>query len=63
MLPAGGPPDTPGRYPAVIDLQVGTHVFLVVLIFGTLWRLLSFHAMASANPAISHAGKAMSIQY
>jgi len=47
----------------MIDLQVGTHVFLVVLIFGTLWRLLSFHAMASANPAISHAGKAMSIQY
>lgn len=48
---------------AVIDVQVGLHVFLIVLIFGTLWRLLSFHAMASPNPAVQHAGKAMSIQY
>jgi hypothetical protein len=47
----------------VIDAQVGLHVFLIVLIFGTLWRLLSFHAMASSNPAVQHAGKAMSIQY
>jgi hypothetical protein len=47
----------------VIDLQVGLHVFLVVLVFGTLWRLLSMHAMASGNPALQHAGKAMSIQY
>lgn len=61
----------PGRRPpfhnvggsAVIDVQVGLHVFLIVLIFGTLWRLLSFHAMASPNPAVQHAGKAMSIQY
>jgi len=47
----------------MIDVQVGLHVFLVVLIFGTLWRLLSFHAMASDNPAIQHAGKAMAVQY
>lgn len=47
----------------MIDVQVGLHVFLIVLIFGTLWRLLSFHAMASPNTAVSHAGKAMSIQY
>jgi hypothetical protein len=47
----------------VIDAQVGLHVFLIVLIFGTLWRLLSFHAIASPNTAISHAGKAMAIQY
>ena len=47
----------------MIDAQVGLHVFLIVLVFGTLWRLLSFHAMASANPAFQHAGKAMSVQY
>lgn len=47
----------------MIDVQVGLHVFLIVLVFGTLWRLLSFHAMASPNTAIQHAGKAMSIQY
>lgn len=47
----------------MIDVQVGLHVFLIVLIFGTLWRLLSFHAIASPNAAISHAGRAMAIQY
>ena len=58
-----GVPTYLGRYPAVIDIQVGLHVFLIVLIFGTVWRLLSFHALASPNPAIQHAGKAMAIQY
>ncbi len=47
----------------MIDIQVGLHVFMIVLVFGTLWRLLSFHAMASPNTALQHAGKAMSIQY
>jgi hypothetical protein len=47
----------------VIDFQVGLHVFMLVLIFGTMWRLLSFHAIASPNTMISHAGKAMSVQY
>jgi hypothetical protein len=52
-----------GEVPAVIDVQVGLHVFMIVLVFGTLWRVLSFHAMANPNPWISHAGEAMSIQY
>jgi hypothetical protein len=47
----------------VIDVQVGLHVFLIVLVFGTIWRLLSFHALASPNPAIQHAGRAMAVQY
>ncbi len=47
----------------MIDVQVGLHVFMIGLVFGTLWRLLSFHAMASSNPALQHAGKAMSVQY
>lgn len=47
----------------MIDLQVGLHVFMIVLIFGTLFRLLEFHAMASPNGALQHLGKAMSIQY
>lgn len=47
----------------MLDLQVGLHVFMIVLIFGTLWRIASFHLMASANPALQHAGKAMSTQY
>lgn len=47
----------------MIDLQVGLHVFLSVLILGTIWRVLQYHAMASSNPGIQHVGKAMSTQY
>jgi hypothetical protein len=52
-----------GRQPGMIDVQVGLHVFMVVLVFGTLFRLLSFHAMASPNAALQHIGRAMSVQY
>lgn len=47
----------------VIDVQVGLHVFMIVLIFGTLWRVLQYHAMASPSPWLSHLGAAMSVQY
>lgn len=47
----------------MIDLQVGLHVFLIVLVFGTLWRVSQFHLMASPNPSLQHLGKAMSTQY
>lgn len=39
------------------------HAFLGVLIVGTVWRLVSYHLMASANPRVSMAGQAMSFQY
>ena len=45
------------------DLKVGLYVFGSVLVFGTLWRVGSFHLMASPNTALQHLGKAMSIQY
>ena len=47
----------------VLDLQVGLHVFLSVLILGTIWRVVQYHAMASSNAGIQHVGKAMSTQY
>jgi hypothetical protein len=47
----------------VIDVQVGLHVFMIILIFGTLWRVLQYHAMASSSPWLSHLGAAMSVQY
>jgi len=47
----------------MIDAQVGLHVFMIVLIFGTLWRVLQYHAMASPSPWLSHLGQAMSTQY
>lgn len=47
----------------IVDVQVGLHIFMVVLIFGTLWRLLQYHAMASPNAHMQHLGMAMSTQY
>ena len=47
----------------VLDLQVGLHVFMTVLIFGTLWRVIQYHLMASPNAGLQHIGKAMSTQY
>ena len=47
----------------VLDLQVGLHVFATVLIFGTLWRVIQYHLMASPNAGLQHIGKAMSTQY
>lgn len=45
------------------DVKVGIHVFLVVLIFGTGWRLTTYHLMASSNPQLQHLGRAMANQY
>lgn len=39
------------------------HIFGAVLVMGTLWRVLSFHAMASPNAQLNHLGQAMSLQY
>lgn len=45
------------------DTKVAVHIFLVVLVLGTLWRLTAYHLMASNNPQLQHAGKAMITQY
>jgi len=47
----------------MIDLQVGLHVFMIVLILGTVWRLTSFHLIATQSPWLQHLGVAMSVQY
>jgi len=54
-------PDAEGSL--MLDLEVGLHVFMTVLVLGTLWRVLQYHLMASPNPGIQHIGKAMSTQY
>ena len=60
-MPGGGP--SLQREADVLDLQVGLHVFMTVLIFGTLWRVIQYHLMASPNAGLQHIGKAMSTQY
>ena len=47
----------------MLDLQVALHVFMSVLILGTIWRVLQYHLMASTNTGMQHLGKAMSTQY
>ena len=47
----------------MLDLQVGLHVFMSVLILGTVFRLVQYHLMASPNPGLQYVGKAMSTQY
>lgn len=39
------------------------NVFLAVLIMGTLWRLGTYHLIASKNESASHLGRAMAFQF
>lgn len=47
----------------MLDLQVALHVFMSVLVLGTVWRLVSYHLTASDSPGFSHLGRAMTVQY
>jgi hypothetical protein len=44
-------------------VKIGVHIWVSVLIMGTVWRLLTYHALASNNAVVNHAGKAMAVQY
>lgn len=44
-------------------VKIGVHIWVSVLIMGTIWRLLTYHALASNNTQLNHAGKAMAVQY
>lgn len=45
------------------DVKVISHVFLSVLIAGTLFRMVTYHLLASPNTALENLGKAMTVQY
>jgi hypothetical protein len=47
----------------MIRLAAALHIFMSVLIVGTMWRMAAYHALASSNPTIQHAGAAARIQY
>lgn len=38
-------------------------IFLAVLVWGTLWRLVAAHLCNSNNSSLQHLGMAMSFQY
>lgn len=46
-----------------LRLGAAAHIFVSVLVMGTLWRLASYHALASSNVNVQHIGAAMNIQY
>lgn len=46
-----------------VRLGAAFHVFTSVVLIGTLWRIVSYHALASSNPTVQHIGAAMTVQY
>jgi hypothetical protein len=44
-------------------VKLGVHIWVSVLILGTMWRLLQYHLVASDNTAWQHVGRAMALQY
>jgi hypothetical protein len=44
-------------------VSLGVHIWVSVLIMGTLWRLLQYHLVASENGTWQHLGRAMALQY
>lgn len=44
-------------------LKLGVHIWVSVLIMGTMWRVASYHFIASPNDTIQHLGRAMAQQY
>lgn len=44
-------------------LRLGLHIWVSVLIMGTLWRILQYHLVASNNSTWQHVGRAMALQY
>jgi hypothetical protein len=59
----GGRPPSERRPSVVDDFRVMVHIFVAVLIIGTLWRLSSYHFIASKQPHLNHLGQAMATQY
>lgn len=45
------------------DARILLHLFLGVLITGTVWRLLSYHLIAAPQAGLNHLGLAMATQY
>lgn len=44
-------------------IKLGVHIWVSVLIMGTMWRIISYHFIASNNPTVQHVGRAMAQQY
>jgi hypothetical protein len=45
------------------QVKLGVHIWVSVLIMGTLWRMVTYHLVASPNVTCQHIGRAMAQQY
>jgi hypothetical protein len=45
------------------QVKVLSHAFLSTLIAGTLWRMITYHFLASPSVNMQHLGHAMTVQY
>lgn len=46
-----------------LRLGAAVHVFMSVVLLGTLWRITAYHLMASPNAQAQHVGASMITQY
>lgn len=46
-----------------VRITAALHIFMAVLLIGTLWRIMAYHLMASSSPGMVHVGAAMATQY
>jgi hypothetical protein len=46
-----------------MHVKAAFNIFTGVLIIGTLWRVLAYHALAAPNAQLNHIGGAMITQY
>lgn len=58
-----GPPTIEETGVSVEHLKLGVHIWVSVLIMGTMWRVISYHLIASPNENLVHLGRAMAQQY
>lgn len=47
----------------MVFVRFALHNFVSVLVIGTLWRMLAYHAVASPSSQVQHLGTAMLQQY
>lgn len=45
------------------QVRLGVHIWVSVLILGTMWRMVTYHFVASPNASLQHLGRAMAQQY
>jgi hypothetical protein len=46
-----------------VKFGAALHIFVSVLLIGTLWRIVAYHLLANDSPTAQHIGAGMITQY